>query len=448
MSEKENKAMKRAIAIILAALLLLPLTACRGKGQAPAEVTDTDAPSAASDASDPQTDYANLYGGLTQDDIVETEDAFYWHQTDNDYLYYCDKASGESGVLCPRPECEHDAVEHNTDCSGYIGNTANPSLSYYRGKLYWIGYYGYTMRNMAVFCMDPDGTNREKVRDITPEHDYYGYKYYFHRGYIYYYRLDSVVEGGKHASAFTVARVPIDSEELETIYYTKSHYVILGTLRFRGDETFIYIRRDNGDENTEPEEVEDLKTYIEILRWTPGMAEAECYCRIDDAQPMINTNAFSITADGSMYFETAAALTAPDTDEELEYKVCRLDPDGKVTELFGFEDEETKYYINCITDSAVIAKTGSASASFTQPVWIKDLNGETLFKGDIPLDIGSDSLNGQIASAGIRILSVSRDSILGVVVTRYGTEEKNTHYRLVNYTITDAGAVPAVLCES
>ncbi|MBR6006097.1 MAG: hypothetical protein IK064_00545, partial [Clostridia bacterium] len=52
----------------------------------------------------PETDYDNRYGSLITCDMLETEDAFYLRSRNgNGFLYYYDKASGETGVLCPRP---------------------------------------------------------------------------------------------------------------------------------------------------------------------------------------------------------------------------------------------------------------------------------------------------------------------------------------------------------
>jgi hypothetical protein len=90
--------MRRIIAILL--LLLLAAAGC---GCTPALPEDD--PAGTAEALKP-IPFDNRFMSAFAD-IAETEDAYYLHSSfsGSNYLYYYDKASGESGVLCGKPEC-------------------------------------------------------------------------------------------------------------------------------------------------------------------------------------------------------------------------------------------------------------------------------------------------------------------------------------------------------
>ena len=436
--------MKKLLALALSALFALSLAACAGTAGDPAPTDPPLASMPAATASpteridlsfDPDTDYVNAYGGLTAHDLVETEDAVYWHSTNGRaYLYYYDKACGESGVLCPRPECLHDAVENNRDCAGYLG-TFDPSLSFFEGKLWWIGYCGPNEADRAIYRMDPDGTNREKVRDLSREHEYQGTKYYFHRGYIYFYRADNIVRQGSLTLRISVSRMPLDSDKLEVIWEATSAYVPQATLRFRGGEIYIFAQFDGGDENTSAEELAALSYRLEILRWTEGMTEPECLCRVDNAVRLMNVAAYDVTKSGEIYF------AVPSSDGERRGDaVCRVSGDGSSEELFDFFDEENPFHIMSITDGIVCASAYLQDSQGGRIFWIRDISGETLFKGRLPAELAPGT------EASVSILTADRGHLTAYAAAK--DPEDPLHYGLfclIRYDLTADGPVGTAL---
>ncbi|MBR6006156.1 MAG: hypothetical protein IK064_00860, partial [Clostridia bacterium] len=239
--------MKRTIAIILAALLLLPIAACAGGTEpAPTAVPDQNGDVSASGepplatpdparAFDPETDFDNRFASQFNR-IVETEDAYYLKGDCTDFLFYYDKVTGDSGILCPRPDCMHlpPAWNEVSECGGYIGNE-HGSLAYYKGRLYWVSYYRPEM-DTCVFSMALDGSDRQLIGKlgITPE-EYQPQQYWMHRGYVYFYSEARTVVNGFPTHRLAIVRQPFEGGEKQVIYEKQSYIDGEWTLRFIGD---------------------------------------------------------------------------------------------------------------------------------------------------------------------------------------------------------------------
>lgn len=98
------------------------------------------------------------------DRICENEDGYFFCYAGMN-VYYLDKASGESTILCAKPECSHT----DETCNAY---TNGNFLTYYDGKLYW-SHHDYIQENGGVVnkgerlhCMNLDGTNHTVVQDL------------------------------------------------------------------------------------------------------------------------------------------------------------------------------------------------------------------------------------------------------------------------------------------
>ena len=170
------------LTLFLAALLLVGLVGC-GQKSAPASSGMATAPSsegpAQSSPSDPEPDPeptvptrsprdADLrFTGSPVCSVAETDTAFVGISQFSEYIMYFDKETGESGVLCGRPEC----TQSSDSCNGYMNNLAR-GLAFYDGKLYWLG-TGRRPENKDLaygfWRMDPDGTNRELVKMLPGE---------------------------------------------------------------------------------------------------------------------------------------------------------------------------------------------------------------------------------------------------------------------------------------
>ncbi len=102
-------------------------------------------------------------------------------------LMFIDKESGVSGPLCGKPDCLHNSQ----DCNSFLANERVLGLSYYDGKLYWLGACTNVKgieNGYHIFSIEPDGTKRELVRTISKRFDDVpggNTEVFFHRGYMF-----------------------------------------------------------------------------------------------------------------------------------------------------------------------------------------------------------------------------------------------------------------------
>ena len=102
-----------------------------------------------------------------------TADAVYFlsHEQKDGYrkIIYYDKKSGQSGILCGKPECTHDTPDCNAIPADKMG--APFGLRVLKNKIYWIAdkMSGGLLDGRSLYRMNPDGTGREEVRTLLPE---------------------------------------------------------------------------------------------------------------------------------------------------------------------------------------------------------------------------------------------------------------------------------------
>lgn len=156
--------MKRFVSILLALLLVISLVACskndikNNQNQSKSNIS--------ANTSKLGTDFQKSMNQSNSERITaicETEDGYYFEY--DVYVYYMDKATGNTTILCGKPECAHDS---NT-CNAYI---YSPFLTYYNGKLYYsnndyVNENGsYVNKGNRLYCMNLDGTNHSVVQEL------------------------------------------------------------------------------------------------------------------------------------------------------------------------------------------------------------------------------------------------------------------------------------------
>ena len=98
-------------------------------------------------------------------DVKEYEDGIYAATADVrcNLLYYADLKTGESGVLCGRPECAHA----DASCSAYIQESLETKLMVYHNRLYRIEYTKHPGSKARLLSSALDGSDlvEEKVLD-------------------------------------------------------------------------------------------------------------------------------------------------------------------------------------------------------------------------------------------------------------------------------------------
>ena len=467
--------MKRAFCIVLA-LLMLSISACVPGQEKPSE---TNAPTAiatayataepgaaenpyptqdpARAAFDPDTDFNNLFGGCKWFSFTETEDAYYLHM--HSFIRYFDKISGESGVLCPRPECEHDAIAGNRSCSAY-GDCHG--LAYYEGRLYWFCEYRYG-RTWGIFSANTDGSEKRLVREIeiTPElsGDCCAF---FHRGWLYLVVINMDVVQGTPGTTLRVCRVPIEREGYEEILSIPCLTLPQATLRFIGDDVYIfgnYDGVDTGGKKLTDSEIAELAgsntVKLFVMRWNESMSGPELLYLNEDYGFWANIKSFWVERDGNVYFGSQR-LSDPERDYDktsnpFVYSLIRVAPDGSSEEVFDMFDGVLQYGINAVSEGVVIGTepVDRSTERNEAGIWVRRFNGETVFKGALPLEYraGIADEYPHCFSLGSEYFGTEDWIVLGVEELFDDHPDGLRRYYCVKYDLTEDGPVETVIGE-
>lgn len=216
---------KRVIASIVAAILLL--TGC--SNNVPANSSGSEDPARFAPEKNAQNRY--LLGSIN----FQEADGFFLG-ANSEYLYYYDKASGISGVLCADPSCAHNS----NGCGANIGKGV--SLSYYDGKLYWVGQEGSAFMKEYLWQSDLSGMNRKKIMEIPRDEirmPYQPQRYVIHQGKLYIIGSADVVDGTQAGKRKSLLSTPLSGDEdFVTVFDEVFSSNALETYRFVGG--FIY----------------------------------------------------------------------------------------------------------------------------------------------------------------------------------------------------------------
>ena len=157
--------MKRFLTAALAVILTLSLAACSDGNSAKLPSVST------GDTSVLGTDFQKAMNQSSSEwfsQICETSEGYYFQY--DMMVYYIDKDTGESTVLCGKPDCAHTYSEHDRSCNALINARF---LTYYDGKLYYSNadrvkengsYVDYGER---LFSMNLDGTEHNAIQSMN-----------------------------------------------------------------------------------------------------------------------------------------------------------------------------------------------------------------------------------------------------------------------------------------
>ena len=232
--------MRKRIGILLALAVCLVLTACtpgketQGGPEATQGFFDGDAPM-------PGYDAANRYLIWETNSFQGTEDYFFGPPLFGRYLHYFDLQPGISGLLCPDPACTHDSG----DC--FAKMEPNASVSYYDGKLYWVGEDPAGGGNdRYLWRSDITGTNREKLKTISFQDTilvYQPQQYYIHRGNLYFLGKNSSVNGVEPGTRLTLMTAPLEGDGGFTPLFDETFPEgAEATVRFVGNRVYLAVQ--------------------------------------------------------------------------------------------------------------------------------------------------------------------------------------------------------------
>ena len=192
----------------------------------------------------------------------------------NGYLLYYDKASGISGVLCADPSCVHDGKE----CGGNIGGVL--SLSYYDGKLYWVGPEGSAYMKDYLWQSDLSGMNRKKIMEIPGDEinmPYQPQRYVIHQGKLYIMGSASVVDGTQTGKRKSLLSIPLTGEDGFTTVYDEVLPNAVDNERYIFVDGFVYISMETFDDMSSRDltitKVDIAKNTSEVIYQETDMTE-------------------------------------------------------------------------------------------------------------------------------------------------------------------------------
>lgn len=231
---------KRYILFVLLAYLLL--TACGEhttvENTVPSTSQETEPQEAISAADvDAQNKYA-LFSAIS----FQESDSFYCGSSMlGDNLYYYDKETGISGILCADPSCTHDS----SSCGAYVKSGATMFL--YNGQRYWItndvdtdGY------DYILWQGDIGGTNQKKVKAISFENiilPYQPQQYAIHRGSLYFLGTADIVSGVSTGTHLTLMGSPLnDSTEFMSLFDQTYNAYVKAAVRYVGNHAFLLVQ--------------------------------------------------------------------------------------------------------------------------------------------------------------------------------------------------------------
>lgn len=339
--------MKKIITVMIAFVLFLS-----GCTHGTTDPTNVDDPTIYAPEKNAQNKYL---GGFTN--FQEADGFFLGTAEVNGYLLYYDKASGISGVLCADPSCVHDGKE----CGGNIGGVL--SLSYYDGKLYWVGPEGSAYMKDYLWQSDLSGMNRKKIMEIPWDEirmPYQPQRYVIHQGKLYIMGSASVVDGTQTGKRKSLLSIPLTGYEGFTTVYDEVLPNAIDDERYIFVDGFIYIYMYSFDEESSTKNL--TVTKVDIAKNTSEVIYQE-----NDITELLGD--FWVTEDHELYLSGS-------TDEKAY--LWKIENGSKKEITFWPVDE-----VNGpdVMDGIVMFMTRDENK--IRYVDIRNLSGETIYKGKL-----------------------------------------------------------------
>lgn len=176
----------------------------------------------------------------------------------NSWIFYYDRESDTSGILCGKPECAHK----DASCTAYAGNMMG-CIQVYDGKLYWLS-------GSTPYCMDLDGTNREVFQKVEAMNGL-SPQFYIHRGYLYTCLVGFQVTSAEAQGTMEIKRYPLGEEAEPVIVFHKEYPYnnIWYKCRFSGNSMYFMI------DDAQDLDVESMMQHRELYEYHLQTGELE-----------------------------------------------------------------------------------------------------------------------------------------------------------------------------
>ncbi len=357
---------KRLLIITMAAVILVmvvfPSCAVRQGGEA-------SSPSSEPQAAAGEDVYNNTFGNQ-YDCVAETEDAVYFARMSGKYICYYDKISGENGVLCAKPECEHDGKPNNTSCDGYV-NLNGVSLNYYAGKLYYVksGSKAESSTGMSLMRMEPDGSGKELVFRIEwPDDKYAPQRWYLHRGKLYGCNYAMGVTDGAPSQNANVTSWDLETGEF-SVLYEDTEFDGLPMVKLFFFDKYVYICT-YGVQYPEGDITSPVQK-LTVNRWDIETDSMEELYRSGSEGFPGGMSEIWVESENEVY------LTAVSSNDGCS-RVCRLNG-SEIEEMFAFDEPLILHFVE-----GGVASAGCRDGQLF--IKVKDMSGNTVYDGTCPSD--------------------------------------------------------------
>ena len=345
--------MRKQIGILLALAVCLMLTACTpgGSGQETQGGNEDTQGFFDGNAPMPGYDADNRYMHWELNSFQETENYFFGTVLGGEYIHYYDMQTGISGLLCPDPACTHDS----NACPAKV--EPNASVSYYDGKLYWVGKDpAGDGHDRYLWRSDITGTNREKLKTISFQDTilvYQPQQYYIHRGNLYFQGKAHSVDGVEVGTRLTLMTAPLEGNGGFTPLFDETFPEgAEATVRFVGNRVYLAVQSFPAGGP------------VDLLTIT-------CYDRTDGTSQVLCEQTGMEGILGDMWVTEAGEIYMPVLVENVG-KVLKLEG-GDWAEVLSLEGEYAT-----ILDEIVVFNERKGD---TWWVHILTLNGETMYEG-------------------------------------------------------------------
>ncbi|MBO4563678.1 MAG: hypothetical protein J5772_08735 [Clostridia bacterium] len=432
--------MKKLACFVLAVLMLLSLAACGGKDK-PAEPTaapmdtgqseDTAEPTLdpALAVFDPETDFDNRFG-MNYDRLAETADAYYFSANESSYLYYYDKASGERGVLCPRPECMHDEGRGDANCSGLLHKTC-ATFNMWDGRLH---YYGPESGQFsALYSMALDGSGRTKdveieetgaLAGITPQ------RLDYHRGKLYGYDLKSIVKDGEPYWGMYIFSIDAETGEFREIVTVLSKDDLTQPYLYYRTNS-VYISYEEYVYNEQENSIEDF--FWHVLRWDIYTEQLEEVAAVDGET--LDDPAHAI--ERRIYIDDDGRIWSAPMRNNLEgpHRVSVIE-NGVFSDAFRFET----------TGACFLIENAAVTIFMSEHRWeVRRLDGTLIYMGELDTSFLDDLIEGRTyKSDAIWSIMGNADEIF-ISLGLESTDGSDHRICLVRYDMTGEMPVPTII---
>ncbi len=277
--------------------------------------------------------------------VTDTGDILY-AVSGGDWIIYCDKKTGSSGLLCGKPDCGHV----NEECNAYMVNCWG--IQYYNGYLYTVQ----SDRSDDVFKLkkiSTDGSEREDLGKLVDKDTItdggQSIVWAIHRGYIYYvYQLAVQAEDTYYLNnSNCVYRRSLEKDSKPECIMPLPLQSWFGECEFIGTGSYVYMlipTADNKEDcslyrlNTETGKLEWFKEWGNNIRGAGVHNNKIYYLESDRGAEKFKMYFYNPeTEEKSVLFETEGISAGMSYDDDYIYITVSFDNDVWKREVWSWE---------------------------------------------------------------------------------------------------------------